>query len=125
MLESIQTGQPLEECKESLGVHSQVNLTDYEGFHVGAFEQAIFIYRTSDENVKLSPPVQRNASPDDNSRTAITISINDVTGMKAYPDLFLYQLALRIACGPETTLIRKKDTTPLIRCSVFVLLTAF
>ncbi|GFT40395.1 hypothetical protein TNCV_3115681, partial [Trichonephila clavipes] len=40
--------------------------------------------------VELSPPVQHNASPDDNKpRTTVTISFHDVTEMKPSPDLSL------------------------------------
>lgn len=49
---------------------------------------AISSYRTSVKNVELSPPVQHNASPDDNSRTSIIVSFHDVNGIKMYPDLF-------------------------------------
>ncbi|GFT34105.1 hypothetical protein TNCV_4385301 [Trichonephila clavipes] len=64
---------------------------------------AISDYRASVENVELSPPDQ-DASPDDNSRTPLTISFWNVTGMKPYPELSPNQLTLRIACGTEKTL---------------------
>ncbi|GFW82591.1 uncharacterized protein TNCV_3491631 [Trichonephila clavipes] len=79
-------------------------------------------YKTSVENVMLSPPFQHIASPDD-SRTSLTVCSLDVTGMKPYHDVPPNQLALRIACGTEMTLIHKEDMTPLMRCPVFVLLT--
>ncbi|GFW14270.1 hypothetical protein TNCV_3548591 [Trichonephila clavipes] len=85
---------------------------------------AISDYRTSFENVELWPPVEHHASPEGNSRTIVAISFRDAPGRKSLqPDLSLHQLALRIACGTETTLIRKESTTtPLMRCPVFVLL---
>ncbi|GFX07885.1 uncharacterized protein TNCV_4161541 [Trichonephila clavipes] len=70
-------------------------------------------YRPSIENVKLSLPVQHNASPDKNSGTIVMVSFLDVTGIKPCPDLSPNQNALRIASGTEPTLIRKEDTTPL------------
>ncbi|GFX62364.1 hypothetical protein TNCV_407591 [Trichonephila clavipes] len=74
-------------------------------------------------NVELSPPIQHNASPDDKSRATVTVSFHNVTKTKQCPDLFPNQLALRITCGSDTTPpIRKEDTTPLMRCPVFVLL---
>ncbi|GFW74267.1 uncharacterized protein TNCV_2524711 [Trichonephila clavipes] len=82
---------------------------------------AIPDYRPSVENVEFSSPVQHNASPDKNSRTTVTVSSLDVTGIKLGPDLSPNQNALRIASGTEPTLIRKEDTTPLISCPVFVL----
>ncbi|GFY06255.1 uncharacterized protein TNCV_2680481 [Trichonephila clavipes] len=81
---------------------------------------AIPSYRPSVENVELSSPVQHNASPDKNSRTNVTVSFLDVTGIKPGPDLS-NQKALRIASGTEPTLIRKEDTTPLISCPVLCL----
>ncbi|GFV24832.1 hypothetical protein TNCV_883001 [Trichonephila clavipes] len=57
-------------------------------------------YRTSVENVELSLPFQLNASPNNTSRTAVTVYFRDVTGMKPCPDLSPNQLALRITCGP-------------------------
>ncbi|GFV51455.1 hypothetical protein TNCV_843941 [Trichonephila clavipes] len=45
--------------------------------------------------------------------------------MKPCPDLSPNQLALRITCGTETSLIHKEDTIPLKRCPVFCLLTPF
>ncbi|GFS59295.1 uncharacterized protein TNCV_4570961 [Trichonephila clavipes] len=77
--------------------------------------------KPSIENVELSSPVQHNASPDKNSRTTVMVSFLDVTGIKPCSDLSPNQNALRIASGTEPTLIRKKDTTPLINCPVFVL----
>ncbi|GFT01100.1 hypothetical protein TNCV_4054901 [Trichonephila clavipes] len=71
-------------------------------------------YRTSVGNVGLSLPVQYNASPDDNLRTSVTVIFQDATGLKTYPNLSPNQLSLRNACGTETTLILKKNTTPLI-----------
>ncbi|GFW91518.1 uncharacterized protein TNCV_3376811 [Trichonephila clavipes] len=85
---------------------------------------AIADYRTSVENVELSLSVQNNASLNDNSRTTITVSFRDVVGMKPCSNLSPNQLALRIACGTETTLIRIGDMTPLMRCPAFVLLTS-
>ncbi|GFY23638.1 uncharacterized protein TNCV_1039371 [Trichonephila clavipes] len=64
---------------------------------------------------------QYNAFPDKNSRTTVTVSLPDVTGIKAGPDLSSNQNALRIASGAEKTLIRKEDSTRLISCTVFVL----
>ncbi|GFV41172.1 uncharacterized protein TNCV_1102351 [Trichonephila clavipes] len=77
--------------------------------------------RPSVKNVELSSPVQHNASPDKNSRTTVTVSFLDVTGIKSRVPISLNQKALRIASGTEPTLIRKEDTTPLISCPVFVL----
>ncbi|GFW71748.1 uncharacterized protein TNCV_219621 [Trichonephila clavipes] len=68
---------------------------------------AIPDYRLSVKNVELSSPVQHNASPDKNSRTTITVSFLDVTGIKAGPDLSPNQNTLRIASGTEPTLIRR------------------
>ncbi|GFV94949.1 uncharacterized protein TNCV_1029471 [Trichonephila clavipes] len=48
---------------------------------------AIPDYRPFVENVVLSSPVQHNASPDKNSRTTVTVSFLDVTGIKPGPDL--------------------------------------
>ncbi|GFW01314.1 uncharacterized protein TNCV_5029671 [Trichonephila clavipes] len=70
-------------------------------------------YRPSVENVELSSPVQHNASPDKDSRTTVTVSFLDVTGIKPGLDLSPNQNALRIASATEPTLIRKEDTTPL------------
>ncbi|GFT90731.1 uncharacterized protein TNCV_3010911 [Trichonephila clavipes] len=84
---------------------------------------AISGYRTSVENVELSPPFQPYVSSDNNSRTTITVIFRYVTGKKLCPNLSPNTLALRIACGTETTLIHKEDTAPLMRCPVFVLLT--
>ncbi|GFY36834.1 uncharacterized protein TNCV_2567961 [Trichonephila clavipes] len=78
-------------------------------------------YRPSAENVELSSPVQHNASPDKDSRTTVTVSFLDVTGIKLGLDLSPNQNALRIASGTEPTFIRKEDMTPLISCPVFVL----
>ncbi|GFV42876.1 uncharacterized protein TNCV_2593241 [Trichonephila clavipes] len=80
---------------------------------------AILGYRPSVENVELSSPVQRNASPDKNSRTTVPLPFLDVVGIKPGPDLSPNQNVLRIASGTEPTLIRKEDTTPLISCPVF------
>ncbi|GFU27465.1 uncharacterized protein TNCV_3323641 [Trichonephila clavipes] len=76
------------------------------------------------ENVELSPPFLYNY-PGDNSRTTLVVSFRDVTGVKPSLELSPNQVALRIACGTETTLslIRKEDTTLLMRCPVFVFLT--
>ncbi|GFT90650.1 uncharacterized protein TNCV_3128221 [Trichonephila clavipes] len=74
---------------------------------------AIPDYRPSIENVELSSPGRRNASPDKISRTTVIVSFLDVTGIQPCPDLSPNQNALRIASGTETTLIRKEDTTPL------------
>ncbi|GFV90864.1 uncharacterized protein TNCV_2324331 [Trichonephila clavipes] len=82
---------------------------------------AIPDYRPSVENVKLSSPVQHNASPDKDSRTTISVSFLDVTGIKPGLDRSPNQNALRIASGTEPTLIRKEYTAPLISCQVFVL----
>ncbi|GFV96481.1 hypothetical protein TNCV_1999331 [Trichonephila clavipes] len=67
---------------------------------------AVCGYRTSVENVKFNTPIQ-HASPDDNSRIIVTVSFRDVTGIKLCPDLSPNELALRIAGGTETILIRK------------------
>ncbi|GFY16463.1 kinesin-related protein 1 [Trichonephila clavipes] len=53
----------------------------------GMTDDAIPDYRPSDENVKLSSPVQHNASPDKNSRTTVMVSFLDVIGIKPGPDL--------------------------------------
>ncbi|GFT54378.1 uncharacterized protein TNCV_2727151 [Trichonephila clavipes] len=82
---------------------------------------AIPDYRPSVENVELSSPIQHNASPDKDSRTTLTVSFLDVTGIKPGHDFSPNQNALRIASGTEPTLIRKEDSTPLISCPVFVL----
>ncbi|GFU04115.1 uncharacterized protein TNCV_862721 [Trichonephila clavipes] len=87
------------------------------------FKIAISGYRTSVENVELSPPFQHNATPNDNCWTTIVGSFRNVTGMKPCSDLSPNQLAWRIACGVETTLINEEDLTPLIRCPIFVFLT--
>ncbi|GFX16752.1 uncharacterized protein TNCV_4187271 [Trichonephila clavipes] len=79
--------------------------------------------RTSAENVDLSPPVQNNVSPADNSRTTTTVSFHDITRMKPCPGLSPNQLSLGIAYGTETAFIREEDTTSFMRCPVFVLLT--
>ncbi|GFX68774.1 uncharacterized protein TNCV_4070181 [Trichonephila clavipes] len=78
-------------------------------------------YKPFVENVEPSSPIQHNASPDKNSRTTVTVSFLDVTGIKPGPDLSPNQNALRVASGTEPTLTRKEDTTPLISCPVFVL----
>ncbi|GFX58830.1 uncharacterized protein TNCV_805341 [Trichonephila clavipes] len=57
--------------------------------------------RPSIENVELSSPVQRNASPDKNSRTTVMVSFLDVTGKKPCPDFSPNQNASRIAFGTE------------------------
>ncbi|GFS59945.1 uncharacterized protein TNCV_3957411 [Trichonephila clavipes] len=80
---------------------------------------AIPDYRPSVENVERSSPVQHNASPDKDSRSTVTVSFLDVTGIKPGLDRSPNQNALRIASGTEPTLIRKEDTTPLISCPVF------
>ncbi|GFU49168.1 uncharacterized protein TNCV_2674711 [Trichonephila clavipes] len=64
---------------------------------------AIPDYRPSVENVELSSPVQHNASPDKNSRTTVTVSFFDVTGIKPGPDLSPNQDVLRIASGTKPT----------------------
>ncbi|GFU81728.1 uncharacterized protein TNCV_3086401 [Trichonephila clavipes] len=48
---------------------------------------AIPNYRPSIKNVEHSSPVQHNASPDKNSRTAVMVSFLDVTDIKPCPDL--------------------------------------
>ncbi|GFU40578.1 hypothetical protein TNCV_3229781 [Trichonephila clavipes] len=48
------------------------------------------------------------------------VSLRDLFGLKPCPDLSPNPLALRIACGTEKTLIHKEDTTPLMKCPVFV-----
>ncbi|GFY28209.1 hypothetical protein TNCV_4395431 [Trichonephila clavipes] len=73
------------------------------------------------ENIELSSPVQDSASPDDNSRTTVMVHFHNVTGMQPCPDLSPNQLALRIACGTEMTLIRK-DVTELYRAFSLILL---
>ncbi|GFW40061.1 uncharacterized protein TNCV_5117441 [Trichonephila clavipes] len=75
------------------------------------------------KNLELSPTVQHNGSADDFNKTIIAVSFHDVTGLKPCTDLSPNQLALGIVYGTEKTLIRKEDTTPLMRCPVFVLLT--
>ncbi|GFT91962.1 hypothetical protein TNCV_124931 [Trichonephila clavipes] len=74
-------------------------------------------------NVELSPRVEHYASPDDISRTTITVYFRDVIVMKSCPDLSPNQLMNIIPCGIETTLIRKEITNPLMRCPVFVFCT--
>ncbi|GFT23647.1 uncharacterized protein TNCV_3511201 [Trichonephila clavipes] len=76
-------------------------------------------YKLSVENVELSSPIQHNDSPEKNSRTTVTVSFLDVTGIKPDPDLSSNQNTLRITSGTESTLIRKEDTTPLISCPFF------
>ncbi|GFW65247.1 hypothetical protein TNCV_395131 [Trichonephila clavipes] len=78
-----------------------------------SLSMAIFGYRTSVENVDLSPSVQHNASSDDYSRTTVTVFFRDVTGMESCPDISPNQLTLRIASGTATNLIRITDTTSL------------
>ncbi|PRD38278.1 UNVERIFIED_CONTAM: hypothetical protein NCL1_03939 [Trichonephila clavipes] len=58
---------------------------------------AISDYRTSAENVELGPPVQYNASPVDNSRTTLTVSFRDVTGMKQNPDIYQRYLPIKVS----------------------------
>ncbi|GFU37722.1 hypothetical protein TNCV_1465941 [Trichonephila clavipes] len=48
---------------------------------------AIIDYRPSNENVEFSSPIQHNASPDKDSRTFVTVSFLDVTGIKQGLDL--------------------------------------
>ncbi|GFT30747.1 uncharacterized protein TNCV_759361 [Trichonephila clavipes] len=87
-----------------------------EQTHMGKkylFTIVIPSYRTSNENVVLSSPVQHNASPDKNCRTTVMVSFRNVTGIKPCLDLSPNQNALRIASGTEPTLIRKENTTPL------------
>ncbi|GFV25842.1 hypothetical protein TNCV_3868101 [Trichonephila clavipes] len=50
-------------------------------------------YRSSVENVELSPRVQHNAFPDDNFKATIMVSFRAVTGIKPCPDFSLNQLA--------------------------------
>ncbi|GFY34136.1 uncharacterized protein TNCV_2504391 [Trichonephila clavipes] len=92
-----------------------------EGPIICSYDRLTMVKKIRRKN--FSPPVQHNASPDDNSRTIVTVSFRDITGMKPCPDLSPNQLELRIAFSTETTRIRKEDTTPLMRCPVFVLLT--
>ncbi|GFV89967.1 uncharacterized protein TNCV_4643091 [Trichonephila clavipes] len=73
---------------------------------------AIPDYKPSVENVEPSSPIQHNASPDKKSRTTVTVSFLDVTGIKPGPDLSPNQNTLRIAYGTEPTLTRKEDKTP-------------
>ncbi|GFU57601.1 uncharacterized protein TNCV_3637591 [Trichonephila clavipes] len=80
---------------------------------------AISDYKTSVENMELSPPVQYNASPDDNSRTLVTVSLCDVTGIKPCPNRFPNQLLLRTVRGTKTTFIRKEDDLLVLHCSCF------
>ncbi|GFV10152.1 uncharacterized protein TNCV_3661041 [Trichonephila clavipes] len=79
--------------------------------------------KTSVENVEFCLPIQHNLAPDPNSRTIVTVSFLDVTGMKPCPKLSPNQLALRTAFGTEIILIRKEDMTSLMSCPLFVLLT--
>jgi hypothetical protein len=46
---------------------------------------AIPVYKPSVENVEFSSPVQHNASPNKNSRTTVTVSFLNVTGIKPGP----------------------------------------
>ncbi|GFW74808.1 hypothetical protein TNCV_5137871 [Trichonephila clavipes] len=71
---------------------------------------------------EFSAPAQHNAFPSDNSKTNVMASFRDVTVMKQCPVLSPNPLAFRIIWDTDTTLIRKKNTTSLIRCPVFVLL---
>ncbi|GFV28509.1 hypothetical protein TNCV_3984601 [Trichonephila clavipes] len=73
--------------------------------------------------MELNRFIQHNAFPDNSSRTTVTVSFRDVTGMKSCPDMSPNQLSQRIACGTETILIRKEDTPPLMSCPVFVFFT--
>ncbi|GFT03405.1 uncharacterized protein TNCV_2985681 [Trichonephila clavipes] len=83
---------------------------------------AIPDYKPSVENVEPSSPIHHNASTDKNSRSTVTVSFLDVSGIKPGPDLSPNQNALRIiASGTEPTLSRKEDITPLISCPDFVL----
>ncbi|GFY16460.1 uncharacterized protein TNCV_2351031 [Trichonephila clavipes] len=84
---------------------------------------AIPDYRPSDENVKLSSPVQHNASPDKNFKTTVTVSFVYDIGIKPSTYLSPNQNVLGIASGTKSTLIRKEDTTPLISYPAFVLST--
>ncbi|GFU63447.1 uncharacterized protein TNCV_44931 [Trichonephila clavipes] len=74
---------------------------------------AIPDYRPSIENVELSSPIQRNASPDKNSSTPVMVHFLDVKGIKPCPDLSPNQNALRITSGNEPTLFCKEDKTPM------------
>ncbi|GFV65236.1 hypothetical protein TNCV_4572361 [Trichonephila clavipes] len=52
---------------------------------------AIPDYRPSVKNVELSSCVQHNASPDKDSRTTVTVSFLDVTGIKPGLERYPYQ----------------------------------
>ena len=82
---------------------------------------AVYGYRACVENVEVSSTFQHNVFPDDNSGTTVTVFYHDLTGIKPCPDFSPNQMASRITCGTETTLIRKEDKTPLMPCPVFVL----
>ncbi|GFS79781.1 hypothetical protein TNCV_749801 [Trichonephila clavipes] len=70
--------------------------------HMGKYHLLAIVnsgYRNFVENVELSPTVPHNACPDDNSRTMVTVSFRDITGMQPCPDFFSKQLTLKIDCG--------------------------
>ncbi|GFU01000.1 hypothetical protein TNCV_1816231 [Trichonephila clavipes] len=81
-------------------------------FQLLGVPQMISGSKTSAANVVLIPPIQHDASPEDNYRTTERISSPDVTGMKPYPTS-PNQLALRIAWDTEETFIREENSTPL------------
>ncbi|GFX06541.1 hypothetical protein TNCV_3017751 [Trichonephila clavipes] len=91
-----------------------------EQTHLGTnhiFTTAFSGYRTSVENVELSPLVLHNTFPDDNSRTTITISIRDITEMKLCPIFFPKKLVIRITCSNEATISRKDGTNSIAEMS--------
>ncbi|GFU80445.1 hypothetical protein TNCV_3845291 [Trichonephila clavipes] len=62
--------------------------------------------------------------PYKSSRTLITVSFCEVNGMKPCPDIYPNEAVMRIGCDTEaTTPVRKEETTTLIRCPFFDLLT--
>lgn len=77
-------------------------------------------YRASVENFERSLLVQHYASLGENSRTTITVSFYDVTGMTLCPDLSPKQMEFRMVCGTEINLFPKEAKSPLMRCPVFV-----
>ncbi|GFU80014.1 hypothetical protein TNCV_578941 [Trichonephila clavipes] len=64
-----------------------------------------------------------NVSQHEHSTTALMITFPDISGIKPFPTLPPYELALRIIVQTETTLINKQNVTQFMRCSILVFLT--
>ncbi|GFV63671.1 hypothetical protein TNCV_1962171 [Trichonephila clavipes] len=63
-------------------------------------------------------PLSKTWSYPNDTRTTVMVAL--VIRMKPCPELSPNQLAKKIACGTETTLIRNEDTTPSKRYPVIV-----